>query len=599
MSERSVLKLVILEDNEIDAELIQRALKKDNVDFEVTHYQSYKEFIHNLPNLNADAIISDFNLPNGTAIDAFKETRAHNKELPFIVVSGFIGDEKAVETLKLGVTDLVSKNNLERLPFALRRAMEEYTMRMEKQQAEQDLKLSKERLELAIYGGDLGTWDLDYTRKTISYSERGLRILGIENPVSTLEFNYFLPHEADKSNERERIINAFNRFIEGQDSIFEYELSFDMPSGELRWVLINGKIIARDENDIPTRLSGTIRNITRRKQDEIEISRTKAILEEAEKLGVIGSFDWNVRNDSFISSKGFQNILALNEINLNYEDYLQHIHPADRRIFEEVLLRKSRRYTVEHRVVLSNGKVKTIKSSGKVLYNDDENQTIQHIFGVIQDISEERSLKESLFKSQDMERKRIAREIHDGIGQMLIATKYRLSSVLDKPEPREGIKEIEELMDLIIQESRKITKSLYSVLIEESGPNKAIAFLIEDIKNATGITINAYIDDLKTISLDLGNTLYRITQEALNNIIKYAEASSVEIHITHRREFIKLKISDDGKGIDRATLKSNSGNGLKNMKERAMLLNGIFDIKSEEGVGTIIQCMFPLSRKQE
>ncbi|GEM_PF-6174530 len=590
-------RILLLEDNLDDAEIIRMTLKRAKYDFDFRKVDKLESFIEELKIFEPSVIISDYNLPSTTALDAFSEVRKVDIDAPFIVVSGFLGDEIAVEALKQGVTDLVSKNNLERLPFALERAVNEFEVLKQKQQAEEQLKINKERLELAVTGAEMGTFDLDIINETIVYNQRSRQILDIEHMPEEIRFNYFLPKQLDGSSQLEEVKRVLSDHLSGKSVTFQYEISFMVEGGQ-RSAQILGKVIESSDIGVPLRMSGTISDITQKKRDADELVRNKAILEEAEKVGVIGSFEWDIKNDRFDCSQGFRNILELHRDEFNYDDYLQNIHPQDRRIFEEVLFRKNTVYSVEHRMLLASGEHKAVRSSGRIVY--DENSKIKSIFGLIQDITEQRNLKSSIYRGQEQERRRISREIHDGIGQMLVAAKYRLMSMSQEPENNpDGVGDVEELIDLILEESRRITKNLSSKIVEEHGLNKAIQYLAEDVRQSSELTPNVRLSNLKDISQELANTIYRIVQEALNNIVKYAEASSVKLTIDRSEKYIKLDISDDGIGFSKENLVDSLGNGLKNMKERTLLFNGLFDVNSVPGEGTNIHCLFPLMALEE
>ncbi|MEM8895410.1 MAG: response regulator, partial [Bacteroidota bacterium] len=174
-------RILLLEDNVDDAEIIQMTLSKAHYNFDFKQVDDLDRFVYELNDFSPSLIISDYNLPSTTALEAFTELRKSELEVPFIVVSGFLGDEKAVDALKQGVTDLVSKNNLERLPFAIERAVKEFEVVNQKQKAEEELKISKERLELAVTGSEMGTFDLDIISEVIVYNERSRQILDIED----------------------------------------------------------------------------------------------------------------------------------------------------------------------------------------------------------------------------------------------------------------------------------------------------------------------------------------------------------------------------------------------------------------------------------
>ncbi len=586
-------KILLLEDNLDDAEIIRLVLKRAKYDFDFRNVDRLDLFTEELTLFQPTLIISDYNLPSTTALDAFHELKRSELDIPFIVVSGFLGDETAVEALKQGVTDLVSKNNLERLPFAIDRAMNEFDVRREKQQAEEELKVNKERLELAISGSEMGTFDLDVNGGSIVYNKRSREILNIEDLPSEIRFNYFLPKQANSSTQLEEVKRALSDHLSGKTEIFQHEISYTVDGGMQKAAQVLGKVIDYSDRGLPLRMSGTISDITQKKKDADELVRNKAILDEAEKVGVIGSFEWDIKNDRFSCSQGFKNILELNQNEYNYDDYLQNIHPQDRKIFEEVLFRRHTVYSVEHRMLMPDGNHKTVRSTGKIIY--DKEKKIRNIFGLIQDITEQRNLKSSIYRGQEQERRRISREIHDGIGQMLVAAKYRLMSIEQTAEQKvDGIEDVEELIDLILEEARRITKNLSSKIVEEHGLNKAIQYLVEEVRKSANIAPKVNMSNLKDISPELSNTIYRIVQEALNNILKYAEATSVKLSIDRTEKYIKLDINDNGIGFSKESLVDSLGNGLKNMKERTLLFNGLFDVTSTPNEGTSIHCLFPL-----
>jgi signal transduction histidine kinase/FixJ family two-component response regulator len=589
------LSILFLEDNEDDVEIMVRSLIKAGLVFDGSVVSTLEAFKEKLFKINPTIIISDYNLPSATALDALFEVKKLELKIPFVVVSAFLGDERTVETLKAGVTDIVSKSRIEHLPFVIIRALEEAKIRKAKDEAERELKINKERLELAVYGGDLGTWDLDRVRNEIVYNPNARRILQIEDFPGVIPFNYFLPREKENSKHYKQIQKALNDYIQSANNIFEYEISFKSFDDTTIWVVITGKIITTDEKSVPLRLSGTIKDITQKKRNEEELIRNKTILEEAEKMGVIGSFEWDVENDEFYSSNGFKNILDYHDGELDHVDYFSNIHPSDRRIFEDVLKRKNESYSVEHRILMTDGSIKPIRSSGRIICNSQNK--ITKIAGLIQDISEQRALKTAIFKGQDKERQRIAREIHDGIGQMLVAAKYRLMSMDEETFSKSLVKDTEDLIDLILEESRRITKNLTAKIVEEHGLNKAIIFLVEDLKIATKLEFELAQNNLGALSQELSSSIYRIVQEALNNIVKYAEATKVKLSLTNENEFLNILIMDNGKGFSTFNKKELVGNGLRNMQERALLFNGILEVQSEIGTGTTIKCIVPIIDK--
>lgn len=221
----------------------------------------------------------------------------------------------------------------------------------------------------------------------------------------------------------------------------------------------------------------------------------------------------------------------------------------------------------------------------------------------------ERKVKEQQFRSalilegQEEERKRISRDMHDGVGQLLSAMKFNLEGIhtVETEFEREKLNATKDLLKNVIREVRRISFNLTPTALSDYGIvpvlNKfcremsKISDLQVIFKNKTGF--------LSRLEGKVENNLYRIVQEAVNNTIKYAEAKEVIIILSHNSQYLHLEISDDGKGFDLQKLEdkghfSASGHGIFNIRERANFINGQCEIISKEGIGTTISIHVPL-----
>jgi len=140
------LKILIIEDNHNDADLLVRELKKSELDFINTNVQTLKAYQTALLNFEPDLILSDYALPSFDALTAFNIKQQNHKDIPFIIVSGFIGEEKAIELIKNGVTDYVSKERLYTLTTKIERALKDAKISTEKKLMDQKLLRQSEEL---------------------------------------------------------------------------------------------------------------------------------------------------------------------------------------------------------------------------------------------------------------------------------------------------------------------------------------------------------------------------------------------------------------------------------------------------------------------
>jgi len=203
----------------------------------------------------------------------------------------------------------------------------------------------------------------------------------------------------------------------------------------------------------------------------------------------------------------------------------------------------------------------------------------------------------SVIDAEETERQRLSREIHDGIGQSLIALKLRLESLLyiDGPEIKANINVLKDQFDGTVDEIRRISNNLMPSVLEVFGITIALRNLCEETEEHGGIKINYETSGaLETINIKIKTYLFRIAQEAFNNIIKHSGAKEVEMKLSRIDEIVNFTIRDNGKGFNVNSVAFEEGNGLHNMRERVALMEGTIDIRSKLNYGTEIIIQIPV-----
>jgi PAS domain S-box-containing protein len=208
-------------------------------------------------------------------------------------------------------------------------------------------------------------------------------------------------------------------------------------------------------------------------------------------------------------------------------------------------------------------------------------------------------------QAQEEERRRIAREIHDGLGQMLTAIKFNLEILEDMisagQEEQDRIRDMKGLLDDVMKEAREISYNLMPSVLDDFGLTPALQLLCEQFASRTNVKCQFHssgITERLDPQLEIG--LYRIAQESLNNVAKHADATEVNVQFICHPEGIRLVIEDNGKGITekpdivRATGKG--GMGLVSMRERASSFGGILTVDSAAKSGTFITVEIPLNK---
>jgi two-component system, NarL family, sensor histidine kinase DegS len=221
---------------------------------------------------------------------------------------------------------------------------------------------------------------------------------------------------------------------------------------------------------------------------------------------------------------------------------------------------------------------------------------------ITEKINQQKIISSKIVENQENEQNRIAREIHDGIGQMLTGLKFSLESI-DLDDKEKAVQKIEYLKKLsldIIKGVRTATFNLMPPELSDHGINSALAKLTQELSKLTGKNIlffNKTDFDIRLDSLVEIN-IYRLTQEAINNAIKYAESSHIIVQLSHSNAILSITIDDNGKGFDVASVEkkrnSESGMGLLFMQERIQYINGRVFINSIVGEGTRITFNIPI-----
>ncbi len=198
-----------------------------------------------------------------------------------------------------------------------------------------------------------------------------------------------------------------------------------------------------------------------------------------------------------------------------------------------------------------------------------------------------------IFQAEQKERIRIARDLHDSIGQKLSVMKM----ILPKSEGNQDIEMIANYLDETATEVRNISHNLIPEILN-FGLIKAIDDLVDKINSTDGIKVN-YLPDLNLNNVKLSKqtelSVFRIIQEILNNIIKHAQTKGIDIVLKFDNEFIHISIADDGKGFDPKKIQNSDGIGWKNIYARIKLINGNIDIHSEKNKGSKFIINFPIA----
>ena len=278
-SRSAPLRVLFFEDDAEDVELSIRALKAS--EFEVTSevVDTPEDFLERLRSRRWDVILSDFRMPRATGMDIFELVKKEGLNIPFILVTGSLGDEKAVECLKEGVSDYVIKDRLARLPAAVRRALEDHRLRQERAAAEQALQRSEASYRSLIQSAPCGILRLNARDGRLMEGNAALAyMLGYESSADLLTQQVAGGIGLDPE--------LLQRITEGRglgDQVIESEIEWKRKDGSPLTVGLRGRLL-RDEHGTPACLEMIAENITERHtaQERIrQLNRLYSVLTEA------------------------------------------------------------------------------------------------------------------------------------------------------------------------------------------------------------------------------------------------------------------------------------------------------------------------------
>lgn len=234
---------------------------------------------------------------------------------------------------------------------------------------------------------------------------------------------------------------------------------------------------------------------------------------------------------------------------------------------------------------------------------------LSHAYSELETLTAERTaelqqLTQRLFRVQDEERRKLARDLHDSTGQTLAALKMSVSLLQEKckesPAALSVVSDIVQLADQAIEEIRTMSYLLHPPLLDEVGFSCAAEWYIDGFAKRSGINVRAdFANSRGRLPHNMEIALFRVLQESLTNVHRHSGASDVNIHFQHEAEAVILEIRDFGRGIPEQRLRllhgvtAESGVGLAGMRERLHELNGTLEIESDEQ-GTSLRATVPL-----
>ena len=367
-------------------------------------------------------------------------------------------------------------------------------------------------------------------------------------------------------------------------------------------------------------IGGTATDITERKRSEQALLEQRTLLAEAQKVAGLGSWEWEPGNGRMSWSEELYRIYGVDAMAVqpSFEAFLERVHPADRVLTATVVARalaEGRGFTHEDRVRRPDGAERIVRTQGEIV-RDDKGRVVK-LVGACLDVTESRnaeiaqraaaaslqSLTRRLVQVEEAERRRIAGELHDRVGQNLSALNINLDIVLGAlgaaapQDLRLRLRDSLGLVDGTLQTIEDVMADLRPPLLEEYGLGAALGWYGEEFAKRTNIAVE--FEDLarernRRLRREAAVALFRIAQEALTNVARHANAKRVWLRLEADAGEMLLTIRDEGSGFDPAAAQARASRlGMTTMQERVVAAGGSLELESAQGKGTTLRARVP------
>jgi len=378
---------------------------------------------------------------------------------------------------------------------------------------------------------------------------------------------------------------------------------------------------------VPDREDGQVRgffaliqDLTEPKQGEEEIRESRDRLSTIITGADVGTWDWNVPagtvdvNDRFCTMLGYEP----GAFGTDAQRFFDSLHPDDlekvNRFVAAHFAGESEFYRCDFRLRTADGSYKWIHDAGRLIERDHKGRPLRMV-GIHMDITERKSYEDTfrahrealrnlaaeISLTQEKERRQIADDLHDHIGQNLVLAKMKMGELnaLLPVEYSASIEQVRSLLDQSLQDTRSLIRDLCPQVLYELGLEAAMDWLVEQTQAKYGLRCVADLSPLrKPLREDRRVVLFQAARELLINVAKHARATRVKITLEEDEAWVKIRVADDGCGFEPSLItfpeSTERGFGLFSIRERVALLGGELRIDSAPGQGARVTVMVPV-----
>lgn len=597
---KSNSRILIVDDDKITIEYIENLLSSFGYS-----YNSLSEpeiLFQKLESHPPDLILLDIHMPKIDGTTLLKQLKSHDrwKAVPVIVLTGDDNEKLLSRCFDLGATDFLNKpvrilemksrlktaldmasytRQLAELNNRLDQKVKERTRNLEDSHAR--FKTIMDSLDALVYLVDVETHEILFANKCVeelfgdTIGKRCWKVLR-EGQAGPCEFC-----------ENEKLLNPGGEPADAFASEF-YNAFYD------KWYSVNRRSIRWVDGCVARLEVAT--DITKRKRSEEESKIFRNLIGQSnDAIFVIDAKTGRFLdvNDKACGSLGYarSELLNMGVVDIeniipdqaSWEHYARMVKKKEYMILEGTHKRKDN---------------STFPVEINITYISQENR--DYLVALARDITRRKKAdlalqeySQKMVESQESERKRVAGELHDGIGQNLLAiqnaTKQLIGSFSKDKDSLSDLKQISSLVSQTIKETREISYNLHPHQLDQLGLKAAIESIIKRIAKSSATQFKHEIPEMDdAVSKETEINIYRIIQEGLTNIIRHSSATEADVSIKKAGKYLTINITDNGRGFpaENNSFMNHKGLGLKGINERVKILKGTFDINSRLGKGT-------------
>ena len=476
----------------------------------------------------------------------------------------------------------------------------------ERRLAQEELRESEKRFHLAAQAGKMFAYAWDPTTDEIVCSPESAQILGMDEATPTTGQQVLAGvHPED----RERLTAAVAELSPEKPYL---EVSFRMirPDGIAIWLGRSGRAHF-DEQGRMSRIVGMIADITERKRTEEELRESEERLRLAVQAGRMYVFEWDAVSDTIVRSGRCSDILNWlgDPARDTGQQFIARVHPDDREAYAATATRltlKHPSYQTSYRMLRPDGSVIWLEESVHGFF--DSKGGLLRTIGMVADVTERKlaeqavsSVSRRLIEAQEQERARIARELHDDLSQMMALLQIGLTKLeQDMPDlssqTRQQLHALAEVSTEVSSSLHDLSHQLHPSKLDVLGLTACIGSFCREFSQRHKLEVRFVHHNIPgDIPKDVRLCLFRIVEEALQNVAKHSGVEDAKVELSGHANRIDLCVSDSGAGFTLESVKGETGLGLISMHERVRLVGGHLSVESKPSHGTRIQVRIPLS----